>query len=265
MSQPVTLQRSDRIATITLNRPDTRNALSGDVVDGLVDALASCEEDTAISCIILTGAGKSFSSGGNLNEISDMTAKDAMSPVEIENWYTTGIQKIPQKMNEITVPVIAAVNGHAIGAGCDLTTMADMRIAAEDAIFAESFLRVGLIPGDGGAWFLPRVIGFARASEMLFTAEGISAKKALEWGLVSQVVTNENLLSAAQALAERVVAQPPTALRKGKALMRATQNMSLDDSLQMAATLQGVLQQLSDHQEAITAIMEKRKPAFQGH
>ena len=264
MTASVTLTLNDRVATITLNRPDTRNALSADVVDGLVNALLACQANAQISCIILTGAGKSFSSGGNLHEIKALTAEQGMDPMALAEWYRTGIQRIPMTMNAIDVPVIAAVNGHAIGAGCDLATMADIRIADSAAVFAESFLRVGIIPGDGGAWFLPRAVGMARANEMLFTAEGVAADKALAWGLVSQVVAPEALIDAAEALAAKVVAQPPAAIRNAKRLMRAAQHMPLEDSLHMAAAMQGVLQQLADHHEAISAILEKRKPSFEG-
>lgn len=187
-----------------------------------------------------------------------------MSPLQIEQWYKTGIQRIPLAMSDISVPVIAAVNGHAIGAGNDLATMCDIRIASEDAIFAESFLRVGLIPGDGGAWLLPRIIGQARANQMLFTGEFIDAQKALNYGLVSEVVANDDLLKRAYELADQVVALPPSAIRKTKELVRTAQSVTLKENLDEAALFQGVLQQLDDHREAIDAILEKRKPVFKG-
>jgi enoyl-CoA hydratase/carnithine racemase len=193
-----------------------------------------------------------------------MTAEQNMSPLQIEQWYKTGIQRIPLAMSDISVPVIAAVNGHAIGAGNDLATMCDIRIASEDAIFAESFLRVGLIPGDGGAWLLPRIIGQARANQMLFTGEFIDAQKALNYGLVSEVVANDDLLKRAYELADQVVALPPSAIRKTKELVRTAQSVTLKENLDEAALFQGVLQQLDDHREAIDAILEKRKPVFQG-
>lgn len=264
MTDSVLLDVNDRIATITLNRDDTRNALSLDVVDGLVDAFLEIQANRDVSCAILTGAGKAFSSGGNLREIGEMTSVQNRTPQEIEDWYRTGIQRIPLTMESIEVPVIAAVNGPAIGAGCDLATMCDMRICSDKAVFAESFLRVGIIPGDGGTWFLPRVVGYARAVQMLYTAEGIDPKRALDWGLVSEVVAPEELMTRAQAMAELVVANPPDAIRKGKQLMLAGQRLGLKDSLDMAAAMQGVLQQLEDHQEAIRAILEKRKPSFSG-
>ena len=145
MSESVLYKQNKRIVTITLNRPDTRNALSGDLIDGLISSLNKANRDKGVGCVILTGAGKSFSSGGNLQEIKDMTTTDNMSQSQLEDWYRFGIQKIPLTMNAIEVPVIAAVNGHAIGAGNDLCTMCDIRIAAEDAKFSESFLRIGII------------------------------------------------------------------------------------------------------------------------
>lgn len=264
MSDPVLYASEASVATITLNRDETRNALSDEVIAALLEALARAEGDKSISCVILTGAGKAFSSGGNLRDIGAMTAEKGMTPLEIEEWYTTGIQRIPLMMEQLTVPVIAAVNGPAIGAGNDLATMCDMQIASTRAVFAESFLKVGIIPGDGGAWFLPRIVGYARAAEMLYTAEPIDADKALAWGLVSQVVEPDDLMDAANRLAAKVVSNPPFALRKGKEIMLSAQRMGLEDSLAKAAITQGVLQQMEDHQEAVHAILEKRKPQFKG-
>ena len=212
MSKSVLYEQDDRIVKITLNRPDTRNALSGDIIEGLVEYIQKADKDKNVGCVILTGAGKSFSSGGNLQEIKDMTTKDQMTQAQLEDWYRFGIQKIPLTMNSIDVPVVAAVNGHAIGAGNDLCTMCDIRIAGEDAKFSESFLRIGIIPGDGGSWFLPKIIGLARANEMILTCDVLDANKALDWGLVSKVVPNENLMVEAQQLAKKIAAQPPEAV-----------------------------------------------------
>ena len=262
MSKSVLYEQDDRIVKITLNRPDTRNALSGDIIEGLVEYLQKADKDKNVGCVILTGAGKSFSSGGNLQEIKDMTTKDQMTQAQLENWYRFGIQKIPLTMNSIDVPVIAAVNGHAIGAGNDLCTMCDIRIAGEDAKFSESFLRIGIIPGDGGSWFLPKIIGLARANEMILTCDVLDANKALDWGLVSKVVPNENLIVEAQQLAKKIATQPPEASRRAKRLLRMSQNVPLQDALEMAASQQSMLQQLDDHREAIDALLEKRKPNY---
>ena len=262
MSKSVLYEQDDRIVKITLNRPDTRNALSEDIIEGLVEYIQKADKDKNVGCVVLTGAGKSFSSGGNLQEIKDMTTKDQMTQAQLEDWYRFGIQKIPLTMNSIDVPVVAAVNGHAIGAGNDLCTMCDIRIAGEDAKFSESFLRIGIIPGDGGSWFLPKIIGLARANEMILTCDVLDASKALDWGLVSKVVPNENLIVEAQQLAKKIASQPPEASRRAKRLLRMSQNVPLQDALEMAASQQSMLQQLDDHREAIDALLEKRKPNY---
>ena len=262
MSESIIYEQDQRVVTITLNRPDTRNALSGDLIDGLINALEKANKDKNVGCVILTGAGKSFSSGGNLQEIKNMTTKDNMSQSQLEDWYRFGIQKIPLTMNAIDVPIVAAVNGHAIGAGNDLCTMCDIRIAGEDAKFSESFLRIGIIPGDGGSWFLPKIIGLSRAAEMILTCDVLDAKKALNWGLVSQVVKNEELIIQAKEIANKIASQPPEASRRAKRLLRMSQNVSLDNALEMAASQQSILQMMDDHREALDALIEKRKPKY---
>ena len=262
MSESIIYEQDQRVVTITLNRPDTRNALSGDLIDGLIDALEKANKDKNVGCVILTGAGKSFSSGGNLQEIKNMTTKDNMSQSQLEKWYRFGIQKIPLTMNAIDVPIVAAVNGHAIGAGNDLCTMCDIRIAGEDAKFSESFLRIGIIPGDGGSWFLPKIIGLSRAAEMILTCDVLDAEKALNWGLVSQIVKNEELIIQAKKIANKIASQPPEATRRAKRLLRMSQNVSLDNALEMAASQQSILQMMDDHREALDALIEKRTPKY---
>ena len=262
MSESIIYEQDHRVVTITLNRPDTRNALSGDLIDGLINALEKANRDKNVGCVILTGAGKSFSSGGNLQEIKNMTTKDNMSQSQLEKWYRFGIQKIPLTMNAIDVPIVAAVNGHAIGAGNDLCTMCDIRIAGEDAKFSESFLRIGIIPGDGGSWFLPKIIGLSRAAEMILTCDVLDAEKALNWGLVSQIVKNEELIIQAKKIANKIASQPPEATRRAKRLLRMSQNVSLDNALEMAASQQSILQMMDDHREALDALIEKRKPKY---
>lgn len=264
ISPPVLYDVDGRIATITLNRPETRNALSEEVIGALVAALESADADPGIDCVVLTGEGPGFCSGGNIKQIKALTAEQRMSPMQLENWYKTQIQRIPLTMERISVPVIAAIRGHAIGAGCDLACMADIRIAAEDAVFAESFLRVGIIPGDGGAWLLPRIIGVAKASQMMLTGEFIDADKAERYGLVSEVVPAAELMPRAMALARMVAQFPPAAIRKTKRLIKDARDVSLSEHLDQAAIWQGVLQQMDDHREAIDAILEKRSPRFQG-
>jgi enoyl-CoA hydratase/carnithine racemase len=265
-AEAVIYEKRGAIAVITLNRPDTRNALSEDVVQGLIDACARVNDDMTIACAVLTGAGAAFCSGGNVKEMHERTsALFAGSPAEMRRSYRRGIQMIPMTMYELEVPAIAAVNGHAIGAGLDLATMCDIRIAADNASFAESFLRVGLISGDGGAWYLPRVIGMPRALEMTYTADAINAARALEIGLVSHVVPSGNVMETALQLAERISRHPPHSLRLTKRLLRESARMDLPGALELAAAMQAIVQHTSDQQEAVAAFLQKRAPVFNGN
>jgi enoyl-CoA hydratase/carnithine racemase len=164
----------------------------------------------------------------------------------------------------LQVPIIAAVNGPAIGAGNDLACMCDMRVASNRARFAESFVKVGIVPGDGGCWFLPRVVGMARAAEMLFTGDVVEADEALRIGLVSRVVEPDALLDEALRLADRVAANPPQVLRWAKQLLQKAQHGSVDQALDDAGRFQGLAHQTRDHAEAVNAFFEKRAPLFTG-
>jgi enoyl-CoA hydratase/carnithine racemase len=264
MTEAVLYEQDGGVVTLTLNEPATRNAISPAIVDALVGHCQRINRDMSVSCVVLTGAGKGFSSGGNVKEMRDRTGLFGGIPAEIRRGYQHGIQRIPMAMYELEVPSIAAVNGHAVGAGCDLSLMCDIRIAADDAEFAESFMRVGLVSGDGGAWFLPRVVGLSRAYQMTFTGEFIKAKQALEWGLASEVVPRDELLPAAYRLAKRIAAQPPHSLRLCKKLVRDSMRLTLADSLEMAAGMQALAQHTADQHEAVTAFFEKRPPRFKG-
>jgi len=265
MSAPVLYEQEGHVVTLTLNRHETRNAISEDeMVDAIVAACDKINKDHSVRAVIITGAGSAFSSGGNVKDMRDKKGMFGGTPNEIRDGYRNGIQRIPLAINNREVPIIAAVNGAAIGAGCDLTMMCDMRIASEKALFAESFVKVGLIPGDGGAWFLPRVIGLSRANEMAFTGEPVTAETALAWGMVSQVVEPDKLLDAANKLALRIAANPPNALRMTKRLIKEGEHAKLDSLLEMSASLQALAHQTKDHAEAVDAIIEKRTPNFTG-
>ena len=178
--------------------------------------------------------------------------------------YRWGIQRIPRLLETLELPVIAAVNGPAMGAGCDLACMCDLRIASESARFAESFVKLGIIPGDGGAWLLPRVVGFAKASEMALTGDSLTAQEALAAGLVSRVVPDAELIPAAKALAARIAANPPQAVRMARRLLREAWNNRLDTVLEMSSAMQAVAHTTTDHKEALAAMREKRKPTYTG-
>lgn len=263
MSDPVSYEQDGHVVTLTLNRHETRNAISSDeMVDAIEAACRRINEDFSVRVAIITGAGSAFSSGGNVKDMRDKAGMFGGTVTELRDGYRNGIQRIPRAIAALEVPVIAAVNGPAIGAGCDLAMMCDMRVASEKALFAESFVKVGLIPGDGGAWFLPRVIGRSRANEMAFTGEPVDAATALDWGMVSRVVEPDELMNAAKELAGRIAANPPSALRMTKRLLQEGEHERLDSLLEMSASLQALAHQTAEHEEAVNAIIEKREPKF---
>ncbi len=262
MSEFLLYEQAGPIVTLTMNQPAVRNALTGNsAVDEFTAACVRIGADLSVRAVILTGAGTVFSSGGNVKDMRRF-CDDAMSPAAIRQWYLLGIQRLTQAVYELEVPTIAAVNGAAVGAGCDLACMCDLRIASESASFAESFIRVGLIPGDGGAWLLPRAVGMAKAMEMAFTGDPVPAEEALRCGLVSRVVAPDHLLPTAQQLARRIARNPGNVLRMTKRLMREGQHMRIESLLQMSAGLQVIAHKSPQHLEAINAFVEKREPDF---
>ena len=259
------IERQGSVALITLNDAATRNSLSPDLVSALTAFLSGANADTGLGCIVLTGAGEGFCSGGNIKEMArGVEPMFAGSPQQMQEAYRTGIQMIPRLFHSLDVPVIAAVNGAAIGAGCDLACMCDIRIAATDAKFAESFLRVGLVPGDGGAWLLPRVVGYSRALEMALTCRVVEAEEARDWGLVTHVVEREALLETALSMARTIVAFPPRSIRLNKRLIRQSMNLTLDECLELSAAYQAIGQHTADQREAVAALLEKRQTRFTG-
>ena len=259
------LEKAGSVVTLTLNRPDTRNPL-GEEGDGdlFADAAAAINADRDVRCVILTGAGKAFSAGGNLKSMRERSGSFSGNGVHIRERYRNGIHRMVRALWTLEVPMIAAVNGPAIGLGNDVACLADMRIAAENAIFGATFLKVGLVPGDGGAWILPRTIGMARAAELFFTGDTIDAATALQWGLVSKVVAPESLLAEAQALAAKICRQPPGVLRMTKKLMRDAISSDFETIMDASAALQARAHMSEDHAEALAAFFAKRDPNFTG-
>jgi enoyl-CoA hydratase/carnithine racemase len=258
-------EKSGMIVTLTINRPDSRNPL-GEEGDGelFADAASRTNADRDIRCVILTGAGKAFSAGGNLKAMREKSGTFAGPGVLIRERYRSNIHRMVRALWSIEVPMICAVNGPAIGLGNDVTCLADLRIAADTAVFGASFLKIGLVPGDGGAWILPRIIGMARAAELFFTADTIDAATALEWGLVSKVVPAAELMTEARTLADRICRQPPDVLRLTKKLMREGENSSFEALMEMSAAFQSLAHMTADHREAVEAFFEKRPPEFKG-
>lgn len=266
MPEPLLYEVDEGIVTLMINRAETRNPISDpDMVEAIVGALARLDADPAARVAIITGAGTAFSSGGNLKAMREGGGlADRLGAITRGN-YRHGIQRIPLAFEKLEVPVIAAVNGPAIGAGCDLACMCDMRIAGESARFAESFVKLGIVPGDGGAWLLPRVVGYSKACEMAFTGDALGAAEALACGLVSRVVPDAELLQTARDLARRIAANPPHAVRMTKRLMMESRHARLDTLLELSAALQALAHGTADHGEALEAMLAKRKPSFSGN
>lgn len=262
----IEIERLGAVARLTLNRPESMNALGlegdGEAVERLVADLAA---DRALRCVVLTGAGKAFCAGGDLKAMQARTGTFAGSPAHIRDQYAANVHRIIGGIAAIGVPTIAAINGAAIGLGCDLACACDIRIASDRAKFSVPFLRIGLVPGDGGAWLLPRVIGMSRASQLLFTGDAIDAATALGWGLVNEVVAAGALTDHALAMAERIAGQPVHALKLTKSLLKHGQGTSYQTLMEMSAMAQAILHHTEDHHEGVASLLEKRPPVFSGN
>jgi enoyl-CoA hydratase/carnithine racemase len=257
MTDLVLYEQKDGVVTLTLNNPEQRNAISSrPMIEALVAALARLDEDPDVKVAILTGAGSSFSSGGDIKEMIELAKK---RPAALRRHHRDNIQKIPLAFEALEVPIIAAVNGPAIGAGCDLACMCDFRIAADNAKFAESFISLGLIPGDGGAWLLPKLIPYEKACEMALTGDAITAAQALEYGLVSRVVPVAELMDAANALAARMTKNPTEALRMAKRLLKLSRTHTLPQILDLSAAMQAAAELEPEHSEHLDRFVNRTR------
>lgn len=255
-------EREGPVVVLTLNRPDTRNMISVELTDALVQACARVSADISIKCVILTAAGQVFCAGGNLRAMYNREHHFAGNAAENRVYYDGGVQRLARAFTALDVPVIAAVNGAAIGAGLDLVLLADVRIAVDTAVFAESFIRLGLVSAAGGSWLLQRHVGPAAAAELTLTGDDFDATRALQLGVVSQIVHADRLMPRAQDIAQRIARHPAHAIRLNKRLLRESLTQSLEGSLTLAASMQGLAQHTEDHREAVAAVIEKRAPRF---
>jgi len=246
------------VATITLNRPDALNAFDRPLKVELLAALRRTDRDPAVRAVILTGTGRAFSAGQDLRE--SFGGDDPTLADELRERYNPVILAI----HELSKPIIAAVNGVAAGAGCSLALACDMRIAAEGASFVLAFGRVGLVPDSGATWFLPRLVGAARAAELALIGEPVSAEEAARIGLVNRVVPADELESASLELARRIADGSPVANRLTKRGIGYAATSSLAEALEHEAILQGIAGRSSDHREGVAAFREKRPPRFTG-
>lgn len=265
MADFLTVEREGGVALVTINRPEARNAITEPGHSAAFVQLADeVTRDFSIRAVVLTGAGKAFCAGGDVKNMRDRIGLFAGIPFEQRNGYRTTVQRIARALDAVEVPMVAAINGPAIGLGLDIACMCDIRVAAEGAILAESYVKLGIVPGGGGAWLLPRVIGVARASQMLLTGDRIDAPTALSYGLVSEVLPRDEVVPRALEIAHRIAANPVHATRLAKKLMKEGRDMSLDAHLEMAAAYQALCHHTEDHHEAIAAFLEKRPPEFKG-
>ena len=260
------LEIDGRIAILTMNRNDVRNELTGtNLAHEIVDVVDWINAHEGISALILTGDGAAFSSGGNVKHMQNReTGSFGGDVYTVQNKYRNGIQRMAHAMHRLEVPSIAAINGPAVGAGCDLACMCDIRIAASNAKIGETFVNLGIIPGDGGGWFLQRLVGYQRAAEMTFSGRVLDAAEALSIGLVLEVVATDELMARARELAANYAAKPPRTVRLTKRLLKSAQKMELPEYLELCAVMQGICHNTDDHVEAVTAFLEKRTPDYQG-
>jgi enoyl-CoA hydratase/carnithine racemase len=259
------LDLENRVATLTFNRDDVRNALTGTaLIDDICNTAEWANRTPEVSVLILTGAGKAFSSGGNVKQMREQQGMFGGNVPELQEGYRKGIQRIPLALQDIEVPTIAAINGAAIGAGFDLCNMCDIRIGCPETLLGETFINLGIIPGDGGAWFLQRIVGYQRAAELTLTGRLVKAEEALQLNILMELVAAEQLLPRAQEIAAQIAAKPPRGVRMSKRLLKAAQRMELKDLLDMSASMQAISHQMSDHSEAVNAFLDKREPKFTG-
>ena len=253
------------VAVLTLTRPESLNALGapgdGDLVQAACEAI---NDNREVRCAILTGEGRAFSAGGDVKAMKAREGAFSGNPVKVRDGYRRNIHRLVKALYNLEVPLIAAVNGPAIGLGCDVACMCDIRIAADTARFGVTFLKLGIIPGDGGAWLLPRQVGMSKAAELLFTGDIVDAATAKEIGLVSYVTAPDQLMAEARKLADRIAVQPPHALRIAKSLLRKGQEASYDVMMELSAASQGLSHWTDDHMEGVDALLEKRAPVFKG-
>lgn len=249
------------IATITLNRPDRKNAFTLEMIDAWAEVLRQAGSDPAVRVLILTGAGDAFCSGVDLGR---NTGDKPESPIARKLTLSERVHRIPLAMEDFDKPVIAAINGVAVGAGLDMALMCDLRIMARSARVSEGYIRVGMVPGDGGCYYLPRLVGVAKALELLWTGDFVGAEEAERIGLVNSVVDDSQVITVATALARRLADAHPMAIRMIKRATYQSLRSDLRTSLDLISSHTGVIGLMADSQEARTAFAERRQPRFTG-
>jgi 2-(1,2-epoxy-1,2-dihydrophenyl)acetyl-CoA isomerase len=255
----ILLERQGAIRRITLNRPDKLNSFTRDMLSDLDDALTDIAGDTEARALVITGAGRAFCAGQDLREAGAVEDGAAVRAV-VERLYNPAIRLL----RSLQIPVLAAVNGIAAGAGASLAIACDLVIAAESASFVQAFSKIGLVPDAGGSYFMPRLIGSARALGLALLAEPVDAKTAAQWGLIWKAVPDADFAATIEATAERLAQLPTAAVALTKQALNASGHHSLDQQLALEAELQAQAAETEDFQEGVRAFMEKRNPRFIG-
>lgn len=243
---------------ITLNNPEKLNAISYEMIDSLVATLFKADMNPDVKVIVIRGAGRAFSAGGDVQAMKDKSGMFQGDSNELRMRYMHGIQKIPKCMEDLSKPIIAMVNGAAIGAGNDLAMMCDLRVGCEESRFGETFAKLGLVPGDGGTFFLTRIVGFSKAMQMTMTAEIISGKKAFDFGLMNYFVEAADLEKEVTLLATKIASLPAVAVQMAKKSLKAAYRHDLQVNLDLLAAFQGIAQTTKDHEIAVDAFFEKK-------
>lgn len=249
----------DHVQVITLNRPDKKNAFNREMLDAWVESLQQAQRNDDVHVIVITGAGSAFCSGGDVDGM-----KMDQTPLDNKNKLWENIHRIPLALKMMDKPVIAAINGPAVGAGLDMALMADIRTMADSAKVSEGYVKVGLVPGDGGAYFLPRIVGQAKALELLWTGNMIYAEEALKIGLVNQVYPQEEFLIKTLELAKQIAYGPQVAIRMTKRAVKYSHQMELEPALDLISSHYSIIKETADHKEGVLAFKEKRKANFIG-
>lgn len=258
----------DSIARITLNRPERMNAFSEEMINKWIEALETVRDSDEIRAVIVSGNGRGFCAGGDIKEMAKgngfFKSEEDISSTGLarKNSLWKKIQRVPLLLEEIDKPVIAKVHGFAFGAGLDMALMCDIRIVAESTKLSESYVNVGIVPGDGGAYFLPRLVGVDRALDMLWTGRVLTAKEAKEIGLVTFVVPDDELDAFTEDYVQNLVRGPQQAIRMMKRAVYQNQNMDLRSSLDMISSFMAIVTELDDYKKGVQAVVEKRKPEF---
>ena len=249
---------------IYLDRPDSMNAFSDEMIKSLVGALQKAESDSSIRLTVISRRGKAFCAGGDIKAMEEKTGMFAGDSAELKQRYQEGIQQIPLAIEKCHKPIIAMINGAAIGAGLDLACMCDIRVASEKAKFGETFTKLALVPGDGGSYFLQRIVGFAKAMEMTLTARIYNSEDALKMGLVNAVVSPDDLKDKVQEYIDAILLTAPKACMMAKEAIKESYHERIEPMLDTLSTFQGDTQRTEDHFEALAAFKEKRKPVWKG-